>query len=90
MALARALRERFICVQQMQDLGFKKEIIAFTGEENNINSSRFRHVIMRVEENARIYMKDYENHLLIKIKLEIGSVLMKNTGKHSTALPMMA
>ncbi|HEN5504597.1 TPA: hypothetical protein U6309_001145 [Legionella pneumophila] len=53
LALSRALRERFICVQQMQDLGFKKEIIAFTGEENNINSSRFRHVIMRVEEKCK-------------------------------------
>ncbi|HAT8118255.1 TPA: hypothetical protein JA334_11225, partial [Legionella pneumophila] len=53
LALARRLRERFICVQQMQDLGFKKEIIAFTGEENNVNSSRFRYVIMRVEEKCK-------------------------------------
>lgn len=53
LVLAKKLRERFICVQQLQDLGFRKDIISFAGEENNVGASRFRYVIMRVEEKCK-------------------------------------
>lgn len=52
-AHARHLRERFICVKQMQDLGFNKEIINFTANINNPRAKRFREVIMRVEEKCK-------------------------------------
>ncbi|KGP63759.1 hypothetical protein EP47_05925 [Legionella norrlandica] len=60
LTLARKLHERFICVQQMQDLRFKKEIISFASEENDVRASRFRYVIMKVEEKC----KDIHERLL--------------------------
>lgn len=51
--LAQELRTRFICVKQMQDLGFNNDIISFAAEKDNLNASRFRQVILKVEEQCK-------------------------------------
>lgn len=51
--LAKNLRERFICVNQMQGLGFKKDIIDLVAQDTE-EAKRFRQVILRVEEQCKI------------------------------------
>ncbi|WP_157010405.1 hypothetical protein [Legionella fallonii] len=51
--LAKNLHERFICAKQMQDLGFNKGVIALAAEEKGIKGSRFRRIILRVEEECK-------------------------------------
>ncbi len=50
---ARNLHERFICAKQMQDLAFNKEVITLAAEERGIKGSRFRRIILRVEEECK-------------------------------------
>lgn len=54
LVLAQNLHERFICVKQMQDLDFKKEIITLAGEEGGLKGRRFRKVILAVEEQCKL------------------------------------
>ncbi|QMT61872.1 hypothetical protein [Legionella sp. PC997] len=54
LALAINLRERFICVSQMQDLKLKTEMVEFAAEEENEKAQRFRQVILRVEAQCKI------------------------------------
>lgn len=54
LVLAEYLRERFICVRQMQDLKFKQEVIAFAAQEMSEEARRFRQVILCVEEQCKI------------------------------------
>jgi hypothetical protein len=52
-ATALELRKRFICVKQMQALGFNQEVIAFAGKKDSLGATRFRHVIFKVEEQCK-------------------------------------
>ncbi|WP_454781554.1 hypothetical protein [Legionella sp. WA2022007384] len=56
LALATSLRERFICVSQMQDLKLKNEIVEFAAKEEDESekAKRFRQVILRVEAQFKI------------------------------------
>ncbi len=51
--IAKNLHERFICAKQMQDLAFNKDVIALAAEERGIKGSRFRRIILRVEEECK-------------------------------------
>lgn len=48
-ALAKDLRARFICVRQMQDLGFSEEIIFWSAQEHNNRAQCFRKLILQIE-----------------------------------------
>lgn len=51
--MAKNLHERFLCAKHMQDLAFNKEVIALAAEERGIKGSRFRRIILRVEEECK-------------------------------------
>ncbi|KTD42840.1 hypothetical protein [Legionella parisiensis] len=53
LALAKRLRERFICVRQMQDLKLRKELIELAAQEDSEEAKRFRQVILRVEAQCK-------------------------------------
>ncbi|HHF0526160.1 TPA: hypothetical protein ACTUT5_001942 [Legionella anisa] len=54
LALAKSLRERFICVRQMQDLKLRKELIELAARDESEEAARFRQVILRVEAQCKI------------------------------------
>ncbi|QLZ70775.1 hypothetical protein FOLKNPGA_03594 [Legionella sp. PC1000] len=54
LALADSLRERFICVRQMQDLKIGKDLIELAAQEEREEAKRFRHIILRVEAQCKI------------------------------------
>lgn len=49
----RELRERFICVKQMLDLGFSDEIIVFTANQELLKAKQLRSVILKVEQECK-------------------------------------
>lgn len=53
LALAKDLRERFICVTQLQDLKFKDKVIFWAAQENNKKAKCFRQIILRVETQCK-------------------------------------
>ncbi|MGM9454361.1 hypothetical protein ACTAZI_13620 [Legionella bozemanae] len=53
LALAKRLRERFICVRQMQDLKLRKDLIELAAQEESEEAERFRQVILRVEAQCK-------------------------------------
>lgn len=53
LALAKKLRERFICVRQMQDLKLRKDLIELAAQEESEEAERFRQVILRVEAQCK-------------------------------------
>lgn len=52
-AVAKKLRERFICVTQLQDLGFDLDMIAFAARENDKKAECFRKIILCVEDECK-------------------------------------
>ncbi|KTD72438.1 hypothetical protein [Legionella tucsonensis] len=54
LALAKSLRDRFICVRQMQDLRLGKDLIELAAQEESEEAERFRQVILRVEAQCKI------------------------------------
>ncbi|HHT0594151.1 TPA: hypothetical protein ACTXXA_002499 [Legionella anisa] len=50
---AKSLRERFICVRQMQDLKLRKELIELAAQDVGKEAARFRQVILRVEAQCK-------------------------------------
>ncbi|BCA97149.1 hypothetical protein TUM19329_35100 [Legionella antarctica] len=53
LALAKNLHERFICAKQIQELNFKKEIVALAAEDSGIKGRRLRKIILQVEEKCK-------------------------------------
>lgn len=51
--IAKSVHERFLCAKQMQDLAFNNELVALAAEERGIKGSRFRRIILRVEEECK-------------------------------------
>lgn len=52
-AIAKKLRERFICVTQLQDLHFSSEMIHFAASEHDKKAECFRKIILRVEDQCK-------------------------------------
>jgi hypothetical protein len=70
LALAKSLRERFICVTQVQDLGFKDQYIALAAQEDLEEAKRFRRIILRVEDQCKVIFERFSSDEYYKDTLE--------------------
>jgi hypothetical protein len=53
-SLAKSLHERFMCLTQIQDLGFKDALIELAARDDKEEAKRFRHIILRVEAQCKV------------------------------------
>lgn len=67
LAQATKIRERCICIAQLQGLGFSSEIITFVADEQNPKASCVREIILRVEEHCTALQEEIKlDHIKIQ------------------------
>ncbi|USQ13666.1 hypothetical protein J2N86_13465 [Legionella lytica] len=82
-AVAEKLRERFICVTQLQNLGFELDMIAFAAREHDKNAECFRKIILSVEDECKKISSRLSKSYFY---LEMGKEWEKDEGNYRKSL----
>ncbi|WP_058534302.1 hypothetical protein [Legionella saoudiensis] len=82
-AVAKKLRERFICVTQLQDLDFDLDMIAFAARENDKKAECFRKIILSVEDECKKISSRLSKSYFY---LEMGKEWEKDEGDYRKSL----
>ncbi|MFJ1268594.1 hypothetical protein ACD661_08525 [Legionella lytica] len=81
--VATKLRERFICVTQLQDLGFDLDMIAFAARENDKKAECFRKIILCIEDECKKISSRLSKSYFY---LEMGKEWDKDEGEYRKSL----